>query len=55
MWFNSLLAKGLIPDWILRRGVRGQGKERLDMMKKADTAKQYTDFIKEASLSLIHI
>tara|TARA_B100001113_G_scaffold186542_1_gene152826 strand:+ start:4467 stop:5492 length:1026 start_codon:yes stop_codon:yes gene_type:complete len=55
MWFNSLLAKGLIPDWILRRGVRGQGKERLNMMKKADSAKEYADFIKEASCGNIAV
>ena len=48
MWFNPLLARGLIPDWILRRGVRSQGKERLNMMNKVDSTKEYSKFINEA-------
>ena len=49
MWYNSLLARGLIPDWVLRRGVRSQGKERLNMMKKGNAEKLYSDFLSEAS------
>jgi cyclopropane-fatty-acyl-phospholipid synthase len=55
MWYNSLLARGLIPDWILRRGVRSQGKERLSMMKKGNTKKSYSEFLKEASSGNIAI
>ena len=49
MWYNSLLARGLIPDWILRRGVQSQGKQRLQMMDKADLRHEYQSFLKEAS------
>ena len=55
MWFNPLLARGLIPDWILRRGVRGQGKERLNMMNKVDSTKEYSKFINEASTGSIAV
>ena len=55
MWFNPLLARGLIPDWILRRGVRSQGKERLNMMNKVDSTKEYSKFIKEASTGNIAV
>ncbi len=49
MWFNSLLARGLIPDWLLRRGVRSQGKERLSMMNAVDAPEEYNKFMDEAS------
>jgi len=49
MWYNSLLARGLIPDWILRRGVQSQGKQRLQMMSNADLRQEYQSFLKEAS------
>ena len=55
MWFNPFLARGLIPDWILRRGVRSQGKERLDMMNKVDSTKEYSKFINEASTGSIAV
>ena len=55
MWFNPLLARGLIPDWILRRGVRSQGKERLNMMNKVDSTKEYSKFINEASAGSIAV
>ena len=55
MWFNSLLGRGLIPDWILRRGVRSQGKERLNMMNKVDSTKEYSKFINEASTGNIAV
>ena len=55
MWFNPLLARGLIPDWILRRGVRSQGKERLNMMNKVDSTKEYSNFINEASTGNIAV
>jgi len=55
MWFNPLLARGLIPDWILRRGVRSQGKERLNMMNKVDSRKEYSKFINEASTGNIAV
>ena len=55
MWFNPLLARGLIPDWILRRGVRSQGKERLNMMNKVDSTKEYSKFINEASTGSIAV
>ena len=49
MWYNSLLARGLIPDWILRRGVQSQGKQRLQMMSNSDLRQEYQSFLKEAS------
>jgi len=49
MWFNFLLSRGLIPDTLLRRGVRNQGKERLQMMKDSELKKKYNAFLKEAS------
>mgnify|MGYP006215978883 CR=1 FL=1 len=49
MWYNSLLAKGVVHDWILRRGVQSQGKQRLQMMDKADLRHEYQSFLKEAS------
>ena len=49
MWFNFFLSRGLIPDWILRRGVRSQGKERLRMMDDSNLKKEYNYFLKEAS------
>ena len=49
MWFNFLISRGLIPDSLLRRGVRGQGKQRLGMMKNSDLKKDYELFLKEAS------
>ena len=55
MWFTPLLARGLIPDWILRRGVRSQGKERLNMMNKVDSTKEYSKFINEASTGNIAV
>ena len=55
MWFNALLSRGLIPDWILRRGVRKQGKERLRMMETSNRVKGYERFLKEASLGDIAI
>ena len=55
MWYNSLLARGLIPDWLLRRGVRSQGKERLNMMKKGNAEKLYSDFLNEASYGSIAV
>ena len=55
MWFNPLIARGLIPDWILRRGVRSQGKERLNMMNKVDSTKEYSKFINEASTGNIAV
>ena len=55
MWFNPLLARGLIPDWILRRGVRSQGKERLNMINKVDSTKEYSKFINEASTGNIAV
>ena len=55
MWFNPLLARGLIPDWILRRGVRSQGKERLNMMSNVDSTREYSKFISEASTGNIAV
>ncbi len=49
MWFNFLISRGLIPDSLLRRGVRGQGKQRLSMMKNSNLKKDYELFLKEAS------
>ena len=55
MWFNFLISRGLIPDSLLRRGVRGQGKQRLDMMKNSDLKKDYELFLKEASYGEIAV
>jgi|TARA_B110000881_G_scaffold220546_1_gene246031 cyclopropane-fatty-acyl-phospholipid synthase len=49
MWYNVLLSRGLIPDFLLRRGVRSQGKQRLLMMEKSNPVKEYNEFLKEAS------
>ena len=49
MWYNALLSRGLIPDFLLRRGVRSQGKQRLLMMEKSNPVKEYNEFLKEAS------
>ena len=49
MWFNAFISRGLIPDFLLRRGVRGQGKQRLRMMENSDLEKEYKNFLKEAS------
>lgn len=49
MWYNALLSRGLIPDFLLRRGVRSQGKQRLLMMEKSNLVKEYNEFLKEAS------
>ena len=39
MWFNAFISRGFIPDFLLRRGVRSQGKQRLQMMKNSDLEK----------------
>ena len=49
MWYNTLLSRGLIPDFLLRRGVRSQGKQRLAMMVKDNLSNDYEKFLKEAS------
>ena len=49
MWYNALLSRGLIPDFLLRRGVRNQGKQRLLMMEKSNPVKEYNEVLKEAS------
>ena len=49
MWYNTLLSRGLIPDFLLRRGVRSQGKQRLAMMVKDNLSNDYENFLKEAS------
>ena len=49
MWYNTLLSRGLIPDFLLRRGVRSQGKQRLAMMVKGNLSNDYEKFLKEAS------
>tara|TARA_B100002051_G_scaffold8243_1_gene6947 strand:+ start:1083 stop:2105 length:1023 start_codon:yes stop_codon:yes gene_type:complete len=55
MWFNFFISKGLVPDYLLRRGVRNQGKQRLQMMKDADLKQEYLTFLKEASSGEIAI
>ena len=49
MWFNFFISRGLVPDYLLRRGVRNQGKQRLQMMKDTDLKQEYLTFLKEAS------
>ena len=49
MWFNFFISRGLVPDSLLRRGVRSQGKQRLQMMEDSDLRKEYKVFLKEAS------
>ena len=39
----------MVPDYLLRRGVRNQGKQRLQMMKDTDLKQEYLTFLKEAS------
>ena len=41
MWFNAFISKGLIPDFLLRRGVRSQGNQRLRMMKNSNLEREY--------------
>ena len=55
MWFNAFISRGFIPDFLLRRGVRSQGKQRLQMMKNSDLEKEYEFFLKEASSGEIAI
>lgn len=55
MWFNAFISRGLIPDFLLRRGVRRQGRERLQMMKKSNLKKDYETFLKEASSGQIAV
>tara|TARA_B100002052_G_scaffold164616_1_gene149936 strand:+ start:212 stop:1234 length:1023 start_codon:yes stop_codon:yes gene_type:complete len=55
MWFNFFISRGLVPDYLLRRGVRNQGKQRLQMMKDADLKQEYLTFLKEASSGEIAI
>ena len=49
MWFNFFISRGLVPDYLLRRGVRNQGKQRLQMMKDTNLKQEYLTFLKEAS------
>ena len=49
MWFNAFISRGLIPDFLLRRGVRSQGKQSLRMMENSDLEKEYQVFLREAS------
>ena len=49
MWFNFFISRGLIPDSLLRRGVRNQGRQRLQMMKNTDLKQEYLTFLKQAS------
>ena len=55
MWFNGFISRGLIPDFLLRRGVRSQGKQRLRMMKNSDLEREYELFLKEASTGEIAV
>ena len=55
MWFNGFISRGLIPDFLLRRGVRSQGKQRLRMMKNSDLEREYGLFLKEASAGEIAV
>ena len=45
----------MVPDYLLRRGVRNQGKQRLQMMKDTDLKQEYLTFLKEASSGEIAI
>lgn len=49
MWFNFFISKGLVPDSLLRMGVRNQGKQRLQMMENSNLKEEYQTFLKEAS------
>jgi len=49
MWYNALLSRGLIPDFLLRRGVKLQGKQRLQMMENNNSKNDYNKFLSEAS------
>ena len=55
MWFNFFISRGLVPDYLLRRGVRNQGKQRLQMMKNTNLKQEYLTFLKEASSGEIAI
>ena len=55
MGFNTFISRGLIPDFLLRRGVRSQGKQRLRMMESSDLSKEYELFIKEAGSGQIAV
>ena len=45
----------MVPDYLLRRGVRNQGKQRLQMMKNTNLKQEYLTFLKEASSGEIAI
>ena len=55
MWFNFFISRGLVPDYLLRRGVRNQGKQRLQMMKNTDLKQEYLTFLEEAGSGEIAI
>ncbi len=55
MWFNFFISRGLIPDSLLRRGVRNQGRQRLQMMKNTDLKQEYLTFLKQASSGKIAV
>ena len=55
MWFNFFISRGLIPDSLLRRGVRNQGRQRLQMMKNTDLKQEYLTFLRQASSGKIAV
>ncbi|MEO6882976.1 MAG: class I SAM-dependent methyltransferase [Bacteroidia bacterium] len=44
MWYNSLLEKNLIPDFLIRKGIRDLLKQRLQEENKGDTELQQEHF-----------
>ncbi|MES2140428.1 MAG: class I SAM-dependent methyltransferase [Bacteroidota bacterium] len=46
MWYNSLLEKNNIPDILIRKGIRGLLKQRLDQENKGNTELQQAHFMK---------
>ncbi|MES2591498.1 MAG: cyclopropane-fatty-acyl-phospholipid synthase family protein [Bacteroidota bacterium] len=46
MWYNSLLEKDTIPDFIIRKGIRGLLKQRLQQENKGNAEAQQAHLIK---------
>ncbi|MFY9307970.1 MAG: class I SAM-dependent methyltransferase [Bacteroidia bacterium] len=46
MWYNSLLEKDNIPDFIIRKGIRNLLKQRLEQENKGNTEAQQAHFMR---------
>lgn len=46
MWYNSLLEKDQLPDFLIRKGIRNLLKQRLEQENKGNTEAQQAHFMK---------